>query len=81
LFRIFLIRNDVPFITPLGGLIMLPEKVKSLLKSRRFWVATVGFASVIASELVGVELDQEQIIGIVTVVVAWVIGDSVRITQ
>tara|TARA_R110000823_G_scaffold297738_1_gene417958 strand:- start:200 stop:382 length:183 start_codon:yes stop_codon:yes gene_type:complete len=60
---------------------MLPEKVKSLLKSRRFWVATVGFASVIASELVGVELDQEQIIGIVTVVVAWVIGDSVRITQ
>ena len=60
---------------------MLPEKVKSLLKSRRFWVATVGFASVIASELVGVELDQEQIIGIVTVVVAWVIGDSVRITE
>ena len=60
---------------------MLPEKVKSLLKSRRFWVATVGFASVIASELVGIELDQEQIIGIVTVVVAWVIGDSVRITE
>ena len=51
---------------------MLPEKVKSLLKSRRFWIATVGLVSVCASELIGVDLNQEQIIGVVTVVV----GDS-----
>ena len=59
---------------------MLPEKVKSLLKSRRFWIATVGLVSVCASELIGVDLNQEQIIGVVTVVVAWVICDSVRPT-
>jgi uncharacterized membrane protein len=60
---------------------MLPEKVKSLFKSRRFWIAAVGLISVCASELVGIELNQEQIIGIVLVVATWVIGDSVRITE
>ena len=58
----------------------MPEKLKALLKSRRFWVAAVGLVAVCASELTGFELNQDQIIGVVTVVVAWVIGDSVRPT-
>lgn len=56
-------------------------KTKSLLKSRRFWVSAVGLVSVVASEAFGVELNQEQLIGVVTIVVAWVIGDTVRETK
>ena len=57
------------------------SKVKSLLTSRRFWVSAVGLASVVASETLGIELNQEQIIGVVTIVVAWGIGDTVRETK
>jgi len=57
------------------------NKWKSLLASRRFWVSTVGLVSVVASEALGVELNQEQLIGIVTIVVTWVIGDTVRETK
>ena len=46
------------------------SKVKSLLGSRRFWVSAVGLVSVVASETLGIELNQEQIIGVVTIVVA-----------
>ena len=53
-------------------------KWKSLLTSRRFWVSAVGLAAVCASDVFGVELNQEQMVGIVTIVVAWVIGDTVR---
>lgn len=56
-------------------------KVKSLLVSRRFWVSAVGLASVVASDLLNVQLNQDQIIGVVTIVVAWVIGDTVRETK
>jgi len=57
------------------------EKVKALLKSRRFWVSAVGLVGVCSSELFGVELDTEQIVGVATIVVAWVIGDTVRETK
>jgi hypothetical protein len=57
------------------------SKFKSLLTSRRFWVSVVGLGSVITSEVFGYELNQDQIIGIVTIVVAWVIGDTVRETK
>jgi len=56
------------------------DKVKSLLKSRRFWVAAIGLVSVVASETLGIELNQDQLIGVVTIVVAWVIGDTIRET-
>jgi hypothetical protein len=57
------------------------SKFKSLATSRRFWVSAVGLASVVASETFGVNLNQDQIIGVVTIVVAWVIGDTVRETK
>jgi len=38
-------------------------------------------AGVVSTELFGVTLDTEQIVGIVTIVVAWVIGDTVRETK
>tara|TARA_Y100000385_G_C12897082_1_gene552566 strand:- start:76 stop:252 length:177 start_codon:yes stop_codon:yes gene_type:complete len=57
------------------------SKWKSLLTSRRFWVSAIGLVSVVAADLLGVELNQEQMLGIVTIVVAWVIGDTVRETK
>jgi uncharacterized membrane protein len=57
------------------------SKWKSLLTSRRFWVSAVGLASVVASEALGIELNQEQLIGVVTIVVAWVVGDTIRETK
>ena len=56
------------------------SKWKALLQSRRFWVSAVGLIAVIASDTFGLELNTEQMVGIITVVVAWVIGDSVRPT-
>jgi uncharacterized membrane protein len=56
------------------------SKIKALLASRRFWVSAVGLIAVVASEAFGMELNTEQMVGIITVVVAWVIGDSVRPT-
>ncbi len=55
-------------------------KLKSLITSRRFWVSAVGLAAVCSSELFGITLDTEQIVGVATIVVAWVIGDTVRET-
>ena len=57
------------------------NKVKSMLRSRRFWAATVGVAAVVSAHLFDYELNQDQVVGIVTVVVAWIIGDTVRETK
>lgn len=57
------------------------EKVKSLLSSRRFWVSAVGLASVVASDTLGIQLNEEQIIGVITIVAAWVLGDTLRETK
>ncbi len=56
------------------------SKWKSLATSRRFWVSAIGLTAILASETMGVQLDQEKIVGVVTIVVAWVIGDTVRET-
>jgi uncharacterized membrane protein len=57
------------------------NKVKSLLTSRRFWVATIGLATVVSSELFGVQLDHEQLLAVTSIVVAWVVGDTIRETK
>ena len=57
------------------------DKLKGLVKSRRFWASAVGLVAVVASDAFGVELNQEQLLGVVTIVVAWVIGDTVRETK
>jgi hypothetical protein len=63
----------------MGEIIM--SKLKSLLTSRRFWVSAVALASIVTSEAFGITLNQEQLLGIITIVVAWVIGDTVRETK
>tara|TARA_B100000029_G_C17098858_1_gene787142 strand:+ start:499 stop:624 length:126 start_codon:yes stop_codon:yes gene_type:complete len=41
----------------------------------------MGLVAVVASETVGIELDQTQLVSVATIVVAWVIGDTVRETS
>jgi hypothetical protein len=56
-------------------------KLKSLLTSRRFWVSAIGLSAVVANTTLGINLNEEQILGVVTIVVAWVIGDTIRETK
>ena len=57
------------------------NKVTSLLKSRRFWVAAAGLAAVCSQEVFGVTLDTDQLVAVATIVVAWIVGDTVRETK
>jgi hypothetical protein len=56
-------------------------KVKSMLASRRFWVAAAGLVAVVGQDLLGVDLDTDQVVAVASIVVAWVIGDTVRETK
>ena len=55
------------------------DKVKALLKSRRFWTAIGGVVVVVAQETLGV--DSEPTNRIVALAVAWILGDSLRVTS
>jgi len=56
-------------------------KVKSMLASRRFWAAAAGLAAVVGQDLLGVELDTDQIVAVAGIVVAWIVGDTIRETK
>ena len=43
------------------------DKLKGLAKSRRFWASAVGLVAVVASDAFGIELNQDQLLGVVTV--------------
>tara|TARA_R110000824_G_scaffold808_1_gene4927 strand:+ start:10629 stop:10808 length:180 start_codon:yes stop_codon:yes gene_type:complete len=58
----------------------MSPKIKALLTSRRFWVSAMGLIAIVTSETIGIELDQTQLVSVATIVVAWVIGDTVRET-
>lgn len=60
---------------------MKNEKLGALLKSRRFWAAAAGLAAVVSSEVFGIKLDTDQVVAVATIVVAWIIGDTVRETK
>ena len=55
------------------------SKVRSLIASRRFWVAVGGVAFVIFDGL-GLGLTVEQINHVALVAGAWIVGDSLRVT-
>jgi len=55
------------------------DKLKSLLRSRRFWIAVLGMVAVVAHE--GFGLDESQVLTIGGIVVAWIIGDTLRRTE
>ena len=59
----------------------MSDKLKSLLKSRRFWVAAAGVIVVVAGESFGINLDETQILAVAGVIIAWITGDTFRRTE
>ena len=55
------------------------EKVKALFKSRRFWTAIGGVVVVVAQETLW--LDPATTNSVVAIAVAWILGDSLRVTE
>ena len=57
----------------------MPEKIKTLLKSRRFWTAVGGVIVVSLNELLSITEDTANTI--VGIAVDWIVGDSLRVTE
>ena len=55
------------------------DKIKALLKSRRFWAAIGGVVVVVLQDTIGLEPATAN--SIVAVAVAWIVGDSLRVTS
>ena len=55
------------------------DKLKALMKSRRFWTAVGGVFVGVANEAVG--LDEATATSVVAIAVAWIVGDSLRLTE
>tara|TARA_R100001244_G_C5093206_1_gene116911 strand:- start:69 stop:242 length:174 start_codon:yes stop_codon:yes gene_type:complete len=57
----------------------MSEKLKTLFKSRRFWTAVGGVIVVCLQDTVGI--DETTAHSIVAIAVAWIVGDSLRLTD
>ena len=55
------------------------QKIKDLVKSRRFWAAVGTVVVVGLQDVLG--LDPTTANSIVAVVVSWIVGDSLRVTS
>ena len=53
------------------------EKIAPLFKSRRFWVA-IGGLIVTTTNVLGFDLNPEQVNNVVLLGGAWIVGDSLR---
>lgn len=59
----------------------MQDKIKSLLKSRRFWAVASGLIVVVAKELGLANLDEVQVQNMVMLIATWVLGESLRSSQ
>jgi hypothetical protein len=55
------------------------DKMKSLINSRRFWVA-IGGVVIVVFDSAGLGLTHDQINHVVLLGGAWIVGDSLRVT-
>ncbi len=53
------------------------EKLKNLVKSRRFWVAVAGVVIAVSDSL-GLGLSPEMVTNLVVVGASWIVGESLR---
>ena len=56
------------------------EKLRTLVKSRRFWVAVAGVVAV-TTDALGLGLSQEMVTNFVILGAAWIVGDSLRSSE
>ncbi len=56
------------------------NKIKTLVKSRRFWVAVGGVVFVV-TDGIGLPLSAEHVDHVVLIAGAWIVGDSLRATE
>ena len=59
----------------------MKEKLDSLVRSRRFWVAAAGVAVVVLKEAIGVPLSEDQITQLVLLGASWIVGESLRSSE
>jgi|TARA_R110000824_G_scaffold159358_1_gene333676 hypothetical protein len=55
------------------------DKLKMLVKSKRFWTAVGTVATVCLQDVIGIP--PETAASIVAVAIAWIVGDSLRATE
>jgi|TARA_R100001129_G_scaffold55164_1_gene37961 hypothetical protein len=55
------------------------DKLKTLVKSRRFWVAVGGVVTVLLQDTIGIP--EETASSVVAIGIAWIVGDSLRTTE
>ena len=61
---------------------MLVAKLKTLIDSRRFWVGVVGMIVICADGLFGEGTINPETVQMVTLLAgAWIVGDSLRVTE
>ena len=57
------------------------EKVKALVRSRRFWIGVSGMLVICADTLVGEgSINPDTVQAVTLLVAAWIVGDSLRET-
>ena len=58
------------------------NKLVALIKSRRFWVGIAGMVVICADSLFGEgTVDPETVSSVVLLAAAWIVGDSLRLTE
>lgn len=55
------------------------DKINTMFKSRRFWVAVSGVIVIVAQDVIG--LSQAQAEPIIAILIAWIVGDSLEKTK
>ena len=56
------------------------EKFKTMIKSRRFWVAIAGVIAV-TSDTLGLGLSADMVTNFVLLGAAWIVGESLRSSE
>mgnify|MGYP003146257465 CR=1 FL=1 len=58
------------------------EKLRALVKSRRFWIGVSGLVVICADTFLGEgSVNPDTVQAVTLLVAAWIVGDSLRVTE
>ena len=58
------------------------DKMKSLLRSRRFWIGVSGLVVICVDTFLGEgTINPDHVQAVTLLVAAWIVGDSLRVTE